>query len=148
MQIWEDEYIPIHHLRMFWVLSIWQSDLWKTVAHETIEVYWEHFYDETHTISWSGCSTACISLVVPPGECVDVRLDVRVKRHLVAVVETTQQTHVINSMLVYCWPTVYDVGPMINQHWINGVCFQPFLWEVRLLDWQNLVTYIQIYIAL
>ena len=24
--------------------------------------------------------------------------------------------------LVYCWPTVYDVGPAVNQRWVNVLC--------------------------
>ena len=23
-----------------------------------------------------------------------------------------------NQMLVYCWPTIYDAGPALNQHWL------------------------------
>ena len=25
-------------------------------------------------------------------------------------------------LLVQCWLTVYDVGPTLNQHWINASC--------------------------
>ena len=25
-------------------------------------------------------------------------------------------------MLVHCWSAVYDVGPTVNQHWVNVSC--------------------------
>ena len=34
-----------------------------------------------------------------------------------------QQTQDIDPMLVQFWPTVYDVGPPLNQHWVNVTCF-------------------------
>ena len=34
--------------------------------------------------------------------------------------QTFQQD--VESMLAYCWPTVFDVGPTINQQWINLLC--------------------------
>ena len=41
-----------------------------------------------------------------------------------ANVLATQQTGVIDPTLVYCWPTVYDVGPTVNQRWANyHVCW-------------------------
>ena len=40
---------------------------------------------------------------------------------------TTQQTRDVKPMLFQCWPTVFDVGPTIKQHWFNvsrllGMC--------------------------
>ena len=35
----------------------------------------------------------------------------------------SQQTLGIDLMLVYYWPTVYDVGPTINQHSVSVSCF-------------------------
>ena len=34
----------------------------------------------------------------------------------------TQQTQYVEPMLVYCWFTVYDAEPTINQHWPNVLC--------------------------
>ena len=31
-------------------------------------------------------------------------------------------TQDVDSMLVHCWTTVYDVGPTANQHWVNVSC--------------------------
>ena len=31
----------------------------------------------------------------------------------------TRQTQAIGPMLVYCWASVADGGPTINQHWEN-----------------------------
>ena len=42
---------------------------------------------------------------------------------------TYQQTWDVDPMLVYCWPTVYDAGPTVNQRWANVSCF--FGWLLR-----------------
>ena len=34
----------------------------------------------------------------------------------------SQQTQYIEPMLGQCWPAVYDVGPTLTPHWINGAC--------------------------
>ena len=39
-----------------------------------------------------------------------------------------QQTRHIDPMLDQCWPTVYDVGPTLFQHWIDA----PYLLGVLL----------------
>ena len=33
-----------------------------------------------------------------------------------------QQTRDIYPMLFQCWATVFDAGPTLNQHWVNGWC--------------------------
>ena len=33
-----------------------------------------------------------------------------------------QQTRGIHTMLFQCWPTVFDAGTALNQHWVNGPC--------------------------
>ena len=33
--------------------------------------------------------------------------------------EVPQQTWAVRLTLVYCWPTVYGVGPTVNQRWAN-----------------------------
>ena len=35
---------------------------------------------------------------------------------------TAQQTWGVRPTLVYCWPTVVDVGPTVNQRWANVSC--------------------------
>ena len=35
---------------------------------------------------------------------------------------TTQQTRNIDPMLFKCWPTLFDVGPTLKQHWLNVLC--------------------------
>ena len=35
---------------------------------------------------------------------------------------TTQQTRDVDPMLVQCWSIVYDAGPTLNQHWVDGSC--------------------------
>ena len=35
---------------------------------------------------------------------------------------TTQQTRGIHPMLFQCWPTVFDAGPTLKQHWVNAPC--------------------------
>ena len=35
----------------------------------------------------------------------------------------TQQTQGVEPMLIYCWPTVYDGGPTLKQHWFNALRF-------------------------
>ena len=42
-------------------------------------------------------------------------------------------------ILVYCWPTVYDVGPTVNQHWLDasclpGYCFTEFFFEAAIVN--------------
>ena len=39
-----------------------------------------------------------------------------------SVTDTTQQIQEVEPMLVYCWPTGYDAGPTLNQHWFNFLC--------------------------
>ena len=34
----------------------------------------------------------------------------------------TQQTRGIHPMLFQCWPTVFDAGPTLKQHWVNAPC--------------------------
>ena len=34
----------------------------------------------------------------------------------------SQQTRYINPMLAQCWPTVYDAGPTLDQHWVDVSC--------------------------
>ena len=31
----------------------------------------------------------------------------------------SNRTLIVGTMLVYCWPSVYDAGPSLNQHWSN-----------------------------
>ena len=40
------------------------------------------------------------------------------------MIKTTasQQTRYVDSMLLQCWPTVYDVGPILSQHCVNESC--------------------------
>ena len=38
---------------------------------------------------------------------------------------TSQQTRGIHPMLFQCYPTVFDAGPTLQQHWINTVCLLP-----------------------
>ena len=33
-----------------------------------------------------------------------------------------QQTPGIHTMLFDCWPTVFDAGPTLKQHWVNDLC--------------------------
>ena len=33
-----------------------------------------------------------------------------------------QQIRDVYTMLVQCWPAVYDVAPTLNQHWVNVSC--------------------------
>ena len=33
--------------------------------------------------------------------------------------ETTQQTRHIDPMMVQCWSTVHDVGPPLDQYWVD-----------------------------
>ena len=33
-----------------------------------------------------------------------------------------QRTRDVYPMMVQCWPTVYDAGPTLNQHWFNVTC--------------------------
>ena len=35
---------------------------------------------------------------------------------------SSQQTRDLHPMLVQCWPTVYDVGPTLKQHWMSVSC--------------------------
>ena len=35
---------------------------------------------------------------------------------------TTQQTRGIHLMLFQCWPTVFDAGPTLKQHWVKALC--------------------------
>ena len=37
--------------------------------------------------------------------------------------DNTQQTWDVGPTLIYCWPTVYDVGPTVNQRRTNVSCF-------------------------
>ena len=30
----------------------------------------------------------------------------------------------VEPMLVYCWPTVSDAGPGLNQQWVNVLCLR------------------------
>ena len=34
----------------------------------------------------------------------------------------SQQTRDVQPMLVQCWPTVFDAGPTLFQHWVNVSC--------------------------
>ena len=34
----------------------------------------------------------------------------------------SQQTQGIDPMLIYCWTTVFDAGPTLNQHWVDAFC--------------------------
>ena len=34
----------------------------------------------------------------------------------------TQHTRGIHPMLFQCWPTVFDAGPTLKQHWVNASC--------------------------
>ena len=38
----------------------------------------------------------------------------------------SQQTRVVEQMLVECWPSVEDDGPTVNQHWFNVSCLLGF----------------------
>ena len=35
------------------------------------------------------------------------------------------------SMLAYRWPSVYDAGPTLNQHWLNVSCLLRGRWRIR-----------------
>ena len=35
---------------------------------------------------------------------------------------TSRLTRGINTLMFYCWPIVYEVGPTIKQHYINVLC--------------------------
>ena len=39
----------------------------------------------------------------------------------------------IDTILFYCWPTVYDVGPALKQHWVNASCVSWDVWPSSLL---------------
>ena len=52
----------------------------------------------------------------------------------------TQSTQYIEPILVSRWPTVYDAGPTINQHWLNVNAPRPPLsrtYSQRLVVWNN-----------
>ena len=34
----------------------------------------------------------------------------------------SQKTRDIDPMLDQCWATVYDAGPILVQHWVDGPC--------------------------
>ena len=36
--------------------------------------------------------------------------------------DNSQQTRGIHTMLFQCWPTVFDAGPAMKQHWVNASC--------------------------
>ena len=38
------------------------------------------------------------------------------------VLMLAQQTRDVELMLVYCWPTIYDAGPTLNQLWFCVMC--------------------------
>ena len=38
-----------------------------------------------------------------------------------------QQRRDVDSVLVYCWTNVADVGPTINKHWIDVLCLLGFI---------------------
>ena len=40
-------------------------------------------------------------------------------KHWHLVIDSSQQTQYDESMLVWDWPTIYDAGPTLNQHWFN-----------------------------
>ena len=35
---------------------------------------------------------------------------------------SSQQTRHVNPMLVECWASVLDVGPILQQHWVDISC--------------------------
>ena len=39
-----------------------------------------------------------------------------------AGVNVLTQTKIVETMLVYCWSTVYAARPTLNQHWFNILC--------------------------
>ena len=41
---------------------------------------------------------------------------------------TSQQTRYIEPLLVQCWPAVYDVGPTMNEQWLNVSCLWDSWW--------------------
>ena len=40
----------------------------------------------------------------------------------ITVWRKSQKTRDVKSMLVQCWTSVSDVGPVLNQHWLNVSC--------------------------
>ena len=39
----------------------------------------------------------------------------------------TQQIRGIRPMLFQCWPTVFDAGPTLKQHWVNAPCLLRYM---------------------
>ena len=39
----------------------------------------------------------------------------------------TQQIRGIRPMLFQCWPTVFDAGPTLKQHWVNAPCLLGYM---------------------
>ena len=38
---------------------------------------------------------------------------------------SSRKTRGVDPMLFYCWTSVVDAGPALNQHWLNVTCFRP-----------------------
>ena len=65
---------------------------------------------------WTSIKPASGWRVVFAGHCVVDQLAL-IRYHL-----AIQQTRGIQTMLFRCWPTVFDAGPTLKQHWVNDLC--------------------------
>ena len=62
----------------------------------------------------------CCGIFVDGTRLIDCQLR-RDQIHILLLSESrrTRQTRDARPLLVYCWATVYDGGPTVNQHWVN-----------------------------
>ena len=61
------------------------------------------------------------SIPSAPGQSIHAQDCVR-QSHDKVKMAVSQLARGIDTILFYCWPTVYDVGPALKQHWVNASC--------------------------
>ena len=61
------------------------------------------------------------SIPSAPGQSIQAQYCVR-QSHDRVQMAVSQLARGIDTILFYRWPTVYDVGPALKQHWVNASC--------------------------